>query len=79
MPKETLAKLKKVRVRNRPLEITLDQGGPRGGDDFPGRGKPKRDFGPRDGGYKDGGRDKPRFNDRDNASKKSGYRPKKSD
>lgn len=73
--KEILAKLKKVRVRNRPLEITLDQGGSRGGDEFPGRGKPKRDFGPRDGGN----RDKPRFNDRDNASKKSGYRPKKYD
>lgn len=85
MPKDVLAKLKKVRVRNRPLEITLDQGGPRGGDDFPGRGKPKRDFGPRDGGNREGGyreggnRDKPRFNDRDNASKKSGYRPKKFD
>jgi ATP-dependent RNA helicase DeaD len=85
LPKETLAKLKKVRVRNRPLEIALDQGGSRGGDDFPGRGKPKRDFGPREGGggreggYKDGGRDKPRFNDRDNATKKSGYRPKKLD
>jgi ATP-dependent RNA helicase DeaD len=83
MSKDTLAKLKKVRVRNRPLEITLDQGGPRGGDDFPGRGKPKRDFGPRDGaregGHKDGARDKPRFNDRDNANKKSSYRPKKSD
>jgi ATP-dependent RNA helicase DeaD len=84
LPKETLAKLKKVRVRNRPLEIALDQGGSRGGDDFPGRGKPKRDFGPREGGgreggYKDGGRDKPRFNDRDNATKKSGYRPKKFD
>lgn len=80
--KDILAKLKKVRVRNRPLEITLDQGGPRGGDDFPGRGK-KRDFGPRDGnrdfGGRDGGRDKPRFNDRDNAGKKSGYRPKKFD
>ncbi|WP_039913918.1 DEAD/DEAH box helicase [Cellvibrio mixtus] len=81
--KDILAKLKKVRVRNRPLEISLDTG-PRGGDDFPGRGKPKRDFGPRDGapregGYRDGGRDKPRFNDRDNASKKSGYRPKKFD
>jgi ATP-dependent RNA helicase DeaD len=84
LPKETLAKLKKVRVRNRPLEIALDQSGSRGGDDFPGRGKPKRDFGPREGGgreggYKDGGRDKPRFNDRDNATKKSGYRPKKFD
>jgi ATP-dependent RNA helicase DeaD len=84
LPKETLAKLKKVRVRNRPLEIALDQGGSRGGDEFPGRGKPKRDFGPREGGgreggYKDGGRDKPRFNDRDNATKKSGYRPKKFD
>ncbi len=84
LPKETLAKLKKVRVRNRPLEIALDQGGSRGGDDFPGRGKPKRDFGPREGGgreggYKDGGRDKPRFNDRDNATKKPGYRPKKFD
>ncbi len=71
--KDIIAKLKKVRVRNRPLEISLDTG-PRGGDDFP-RGKSKRDFGPREGG----GRDKPRFNDRDNASKKSGYRPKKFD
>lgn len=85
MSKDILAKLKKVRVRNRPLEISLDTG-PRGGDDFPGRGKPKRDFGPRDGGPREGGykdrdgnRDKPRFNDRDNASKKSGYRPKKFD
>ena len=72
--KDVLAKLKKVRVRNRPLEITLDTG-PRGGDDF--SRKPKRDFGPREGGYKDGGRDKPRFGERD--GKKTSFRPKKSD
>ena len=75
--KDVLAKLKKVRVRNRPLEISLDTG-PRGDDYF--SRKPKRDFGSRDGGSREnGGRDKPRFNDRDNASKKSGYRPKKFD
>jgi ATP-dependent RNA helicase DeaD len=79
--KDTLAKLKKVRVRNRPLEISLDTG-PRGADDL-GRGKPKRDFGPRegggnrDGGSRDGGRDKPRFGERD--GKKTSFRPKKTD
>ena len=78
--KDVIAKLKKVRVRNRPLEITLDTG-PRGGDDF-GR-KQKRDFGPRDGGSREGGyrgdgnRDKPRFGERD--GKKTSFRPKKSD
>lgn len=74
--KDVLAKLKKVRVRNRPLEISLDTG-PRGGDDFPGRGKPKREYGPRDGGNRDGGRDKPRFGERD--GKKTSFRPKKTD
>lgn len=84
MSNEILAKLKKVRVRNRPLEISLDTG-PRGGDEF-GR-KQKRDFGPRDGGNRDygsrdfgnrdGGRDKPRFGERD--GKKTSFRPKKSD
>ncbi|AQT59576.1 ATP-dependent RNA helicase [Cellvibrio mixtus] len=69
MSKDILAKLKKVRVRNRPLEISLDTG-PRGGDDF--SRKPKRDFGPREGG-----RDKPRFGERD--GKKTSFRPKKSD
>ena len=77
--KDVIAKLKKVRVRNRPLEISLDTG-PRGGDDF-GR-KQKRDFGPREGGNRDfgsrdGGRDKPRFGERD--GKKTSFRPKKSD
>ena len=88
MSNEILAKLKKVRVRNRPLEISLDTG-PRGGDDF-GR-KQKRDFGPRDAsprdggrdfgsresGNRDGGRDKPRFGERD--GKKTSFRPKKND
>lgn len=76
--KDTLAKLKKVRVRSRPLEISLDTG-PRGGDDSPGRGKPKRDFGPRDGAPREGGggRDKPRFGERD--GKKTSFRPKKTD
>ncbi|EIK45172.1 putative ATP-dependent RNA helicase DeaD [Cellvibrio sp. BR] len=74
MSKDILAKLKKVRVRNRPLEISLDTG-PRGGDDF--SRKPKRDFGPRDGAPREGGRDKPRFGERD--GKKTSFRPKKSD
>lgn len=77
--KDTLAKLKKVRVRSRPLEISLDTS-PRGGDDSPGRGKPKRDFGPRDGAPREGGgggRDKPRFGERD--GKKTSFRPKKTD
>lgn len=83
MSNEILAKLKKVRVRNRPLEISLDTG-PRGGDDF-GR-KQKRDFGPRDASPRDGGRDfgsresgrdKPRFGERD--GKKTSFRPKKND
>ncbi len=79
MSNDILAKLKKVRVRNRPLEISLDTG-PRSGDDF-GR-KQKRDFGPQDaspreGGNRDGGRDKPRFGERD--GKKTSFRPKKSD
>ncbi|HSX49381.1 MAG TPA: DEAD/DEAH box helicase [Cellvibrio sp.] len=88
MSNEILAKLKKVRVRNRPLEISLDTG-PRGGDDF-GR-KQKRDFGPRDAsprdggrdfgsresGNREGGRDKPRFGERD--GKKTSFRPKKND
>ena len=78
--KDALAKLKKVRVRNRPLEISLDTG-PRITDNA-GMGKPKRDFGPRDsaprdGGNRDGGRDKPRFGERD--GKKTSFRPKKSD
>jgi ATP-dependent RNA helicase DeaD len=88
--KDTLAKLKKVRVRNRPLEISLDTGPRTGGDDF--SRKPKRDFGPRDAsardaspregggrdfGSKDGGRDKPRFGERD--GKKTSFRPKKTD
>lgn len=77
--KDALAKLKKVRVRNRPLEISLDTG-PRVSDDF--SRKPKRDFGPRDGGPRDGapresGRDKPRFGERD--GKKTSFRPKKTD
>ncbi|UUA73464.1 DEAD/DEAH box helicase [Cellvibrio sp. QJXJ] len=74
MSKDILAKLKKVRVRNRPLEISLDTG-PRGGDDF--SRKQKRDFGPRDGAPREGGRDKPRFGERD--GKKTSFRPKKSD
>jgi ATP-dependent RNA helicase DeaD len=73
--KDVLAKLKKVRVRNRPLEISLDTS-PRGGDDYFNR-KPKRDFGSRDGGSRDGGRDRPRFGERD--GKKTSFRPKKSD
>ncbi|QEI12457.1 DEAD/DEAH box helicase [Cellvibrio japonicus] len=73
MPKEVLQHLKKVRVRNRPLEISLDQGGSRGGyrdnSDKP-RFK-ERDF---------GGRDKPRFKDRDNSgSGKPGPRSRKFD
>jgi ATP-dependent RNA helicase DeaD len=78
--KDTLAKLKKVRVRNRPLEISLDTGPRTSGDEF--SRKPKRDFGPRDGaqregGNRDGGRDKPRFGERD--GKKTSFRPKKTD
>ncbi len=65
--KDVLAKLKKVRVRNRPLEISLDTG-PRGDDYF--NRKPKRDYGSRDGG-----RDKPRFGERD--GKKTSFRPRK--
>ena len=71
MPKEVLQHLKKVRVRNRTLEISLDQGGPRG-DDFPGRSKAKRDFGPRDGGFKDNGnRD---FGNREGGFRDGGYK-----
>lgn len=79
MPKEVLQQLKKVRVRNRTLEISLDQGGPRGGGDreFSGRDKPR--FKDRDSGRDFGGREKPRSKDRDNASAKPSYRPKKSD
>jgi len=63
MPKEVLQHLKKVRVRNRNLEISLDQGGP--------RGESGRDF----GGREHGGRDKPRFNkDRDQGSRDFGHR-----
>lgn len=69
IPKEILAKLKKVRVRSRPLEITLDTGS-RGGDEF--TRKAKREYGPREGG-----RDKPRFGERD--GKKTSFRPKKFD
>ncbi len=78
--KDVLAKLKKVRVRNRPLEISLDTGPRTSGDDF--SRKPKRDFGPRDasprdGAPREGGRDKPRFGERD--GKKTSFRPKKTD
>jgi len=78
--KDVLAKLKKVRVRNRPLEISLDTGPRTGGDEF--SRKPKRDFGPRDssprdGAPREGGRDKPRFGERD--GKKTSFRPKKTD
>ena len=80
MPKEVLAHLKKVRVRNRNLEITLDQGGPspyRGKDDSRGRDDSRGgrdDFRSRDrGNFNDRGNDrggfrdgdKPRFKDRD--------------
>lgn len=72
MPKEVLAHLKKVRVRNRNLEISLDQGGSgayRGKDDSRGGRDDSRggrdDFRSRDrGNFRDG--DKPRFKDRDN-------------
>ncbi len=94
MPKEVLAHLKKVRVRNRNLEITLDQGGPgagapRGKDNF----RERTSFNDR-GGFRDG--DKPRFKDRSGApggrdkprfskegggrdAGKGGYKPKKFD
>ncbi|MCE3253978.1 MAG: ATP-dependent helicase, partial [Cellvibrio sp.] len=70
--------------------ISLDTGPRTGGDDF--SRKPKRDFGPRDAsprdaspregggrdfGSKEGGRDKPRFGERD--GKKTSFRPKKTD
>ena len=64
-----------MRVRNRPLEITLDTGPRTSGDEF--SRKPKRDFGPRDGSPREGGRDKPRFGERD--GKKTSFRPKKTD
>lgn len=76
MPKEVLQQLKKVRVRNRPLDISLDQGGPRGDREFS-REKPR--FKERDGGRDFGGKEKPRSKDRDNAGGKPSYRPKKSD
>lgn len=79
MPKDVIAHLKKVRVRNRNLEITLDVGGPRG-DDRPrfskdggrdgGRDRPRFN---KEGGNRDGGRDRPRFKDGD----KKSFRPKK--
>ena len=76
MPKEVLQHLKKVRVRNRQLDISLDQGGSRGDREFS-REKPR--FKERDGGRDFGGKEKPRSRDRDNAGGKSSYRPKKSD
>lgn len=54
MSKEVLSHLKKVRVRNRPLEITLDKGGYQGGGNGGGR---DRDFNDRPRS------DKPRFRD----------------
>ena len=78
MPKEVLQHLKKVRVRNRQLDISLDQGGPRGGGDREfSREKPR--FKEREGGRDFGGKEKPRSKDRDNTGGKSSYRPKKSD
>lgn len=81
LSKDVLSHLKKVRVRNRNLEITLDVGGPRND----GESRPRRDggrdggrnFGGRDGGRdnREGGRDRPRFKDGD----KKSFRPKKND
>src|SRR5690606_19139051 len=79
---ELLSQLKKVRVRNRPLEISVDQGG-FGKRDFGGE---KRSYGGDRTGRDDGaprgklslgggGKDKPKARDRDQKSK--GYRPKK--
>src|SRR5690606_16430811 len=81
---DVIAQLRKVRVRNRPLEISVDQGG-FGKRDFGGE---KRSYGGDRTGRDDGaprgklslgggGKDKPKARDRDQKSK--GYRPKKFD
>jgi len=72
LSKDVIAHLKKVRVRNRNLEITLDVGGPRGDDSRP-RRDGGRNFSGRDS--RDGGRDRPRFKDGD----KKNFRPRKND
>jgi ATP-dependent RNA helicase DeaD len=92
--KDVLQHLKKVRVRNRPLEISLDQGSgsaspsPRGGDrEFPGRDKPRFKDKERDGGgggrdfgsRNFSGKDKPRSKDGAGSGKPTSFRPKKTD
>ena len=77
LPSETLSQLKKVRVRNRPLDISVDQGGGgyKGGRDSEKRSyadKPRRDDGPRG---KLSLSDKPKVRDQKN----KGYRGKKAD
>lgn len=71
LPAETLTQLKKVRVRNRPLEITVDTGA---GGNFSREPREKRPFSDkprREGDFKG----KPKVRDRD--TKNKGYRGKK--
>lgn len=78
MPSEVFNQLKKVRVRNRPLEISLDQGGPSASPYKEKRSygdKPRRDQdGPR-GKLSFEGRDRPKARD----GKNKGYKGKKFD
>src|SRR5690606_32426009 len=76
---ELLSQLKKVRVRNRPLEISVDQGAGGGyakreGEKRSYSDKPKRDDAPR-GKLSLAGKDKPKIRERDQKNK--GYRGKK--
>jgi len=78
---DLLSQLKKVRVRNRPLEISVDQGA--GGSPRRDQGekrsyadKPRRDDAPR-GKLSLAGKDKPKIRERDQKNK--GYRGKKTD
>jgi ATP-dependent RNA helicase DeaD len=81
---DVLSQLKKVRVRNRPLEISLDQGGPSGGGrDFGDRSprsfdKPRRDDdrGPRSFSEKRDFGDKPRRDDGGRGKINFGDKPK---
>lgn len=80
MPNDVFQQLKKVRVRNRPLDISLDKGGS-GGDAYREKrsyaDKPRREGESPRGKLSLEGRDKPKNRERDQKNK--GYRGKKTD